>query len=618
MEMKPHASCGQHTQRAFEHPTVFWKNLGVTSKQGQPILVDICGQLRPGQLMGIIGPCGAGQTTLLDVLSNRQLRGGARAHGTLLLEGNEAASLAPAVINGLVRYCQLFEHLPENMKVIEALTFCIAMRYPTSGLAGARAHAADHAAKFHLADILQKNIHVLRCAQKKRIAVAIEMIQPSTLNIFDEPFSGLDSHTTLQLFGSIRNMLCINQVAGVITLQTVPPQVSESLDVVMVLYDGHQVFFGTHTQMALYCDTTLGKPTPHGWTTSEFFLYLVNERESTSPGFASERFASSEEKTKVLENEPGFRSSVACTRAPRKKQLVLLARREVMQQASIVFSSIEALPCVLIALVVGWLFLGVASSPTPSDLRETVSLCFYTTTLWTFVPLYSTIVRMRQRLQQIDGELKKGLFSIGPFVVAMTGADLLLFSVWPAIYAAIVFSMADCGRTLAALATMVLLVILCAVGNQTLGVVISVLIPGISAQMAVATAFAQTTFVAGGFYRPASASWYGSVSLMTYAFRGLLRVELFWRDAYHCHGSIQGDTGAGRPSCYIETSGIVDDLRLRGIEVGKLPVEPSPTLDIAVLLGFIFFCRCFVYIALKIRFKLSHTVWQKKELLSKV
>eukprot|EP00927_Polykrikos_kofoidii_P026013 TRINITY_DN23258_c0_g1_i1.p1 TRINITY_DN23258_c0_g1~~TRINITY_DN23258_c0_g1_i1.p1 ORF type:complete len:232 (+),score=30.30 TRINITY_DN23258_c0_g1_i1:71-697(+) len=174
--------------------------------------------------------------------------------------------------------------------------------------------------------------------------------------------------------------------------------------------------------------------------------------------------------------------------------------------------------------------------------------------------------------------------------------------------------MADCGGTPGALAAMIMLVILCAVANQTLGVVISVLIPGISAQMAIATAFAQTTLVAGGFYRtmPASASWYGYVSLTTYAFRGLLRAELSWRDTFKCHPFIMGDTEAGRTSCYIETSGVIDDLRLRGIEVVQAPVDPSPSVDIAILLCFIFFCRCIVYIALKCQFKLSHTLWENK------
>ena len=67
----------------------------------------------------------------------------------------------------------------------------------------------------------------------------------------------------------------------------------------------------------------------------------------------------------------------------------------------------------------------------------------------------------------------------------MTGADFLLFSVWPAIYSAIVFSMAECGQTLGALAAMIMRVILCALANQSLGVSISVLIPSINAQMAI-------------------------------------------------------------------------------------------------------------------------------------
>ena len=109
-----------------------------------------------------------------------------------------------------------FKHVPENIKVVEALTVCTAMRYrPLSVLARAFKQAADYVPGFHAQGLLQKHIGPLSGGQRKRVSDAIEMLKPVTLNIYDEPCSGLDRHSTLQLFKSIRTVLRSNQFAGI-------------------------------------------------------------------------------------------------------------------------------------------------------------------------------------------------------------------------------------------------------------------------------------------------------------------------------------------------------------------------------------------------------------------
>ena len=109
-------------------PVLAWSNLCVTTAGGKSLLHNLSGELCPGQLMGLIGPTGAGKTTLMDVLANRGLRGGAKASGSLLLGGHGASHITPNAYDEAVRYCQQFEILPATLSVWELLYFAMSIR----------------------------------------------------------------------------------------------------------------------------------------------------------------------------------------------------------------------------------------------------------------------------------------------------------------------------------------------------------------------------------------------------------------------------------------------------------------------------------------------------------
>ena len=97
----------------------------------------------------------------------------------------------------------------------------------------------------------------------------------------------------------------------------------------------------------------------------------------------------------------------------RSAQFSRLLRREILQELPVVMSWAQIAQYVTISILIGWMFMEVGSSSSQRDLRELVSLCFYTTTLWTFTPLYGAIVRMRDRMQQDQGYVQCGPLVVG-------------------------------------------------------------------------------------------------------------------------------------------------------------------------------------------------------------
>ena len=76
------AADGSASARKRNSLTVEWNNLNftVTTPEGEKrILNDVSGFAKPGQLLAIMGPSGAGKTSLLNALA-RLNEGGAALH----------------------------------------------------------------------------------------------------------------------------------------------------------------------------------------------------------------------------------------------------------------------------------------------------------------------------------------------------------------------------------------------------------------------------------------------------------------------------------------------------------------------------------------------------------
>ncbi|KAM7315534.1 ATP-binding cassette sub-family G member 1 isoform X1 [Ixodes scapularis] len=172
-----------------------WKNLtySVPVKKGRRELISrMFGRAAPGTLTAIMGPSGAGKTTLMNVLSGHYDKG---------YEGE-------VQVNGWVRDTELFNQqscyvmqddclLPE-ITVREALTMSVQLRMPSLDCAK-RTQLVDHSIKrWGLEDCQKTRTAFLSGGQRKRLAISQELISNPPVIFVDEPTSGLDSMSSLR------------------------------------------------------------------------------------------------------------------------------------------------------------------------------------------------------------------------------------------------------------------------------------------------------------------------------------------------------------------------------------------------------------------------------------
>jgi ABC-2 type transport system ATP-binding protein len=155
-------------------------------------LSDVSFSVRPGEVLGLIGPNGSGKTTLFECL------GGVLPldAGSMVCDGRPMTDRA--------RASTLF-YLPDAIAPWPAQSVRWAIDF-TLGLFGGRAHLRDEVVqRLDIAPLLDAAIGSLSKGQRKRALLAIGLLMPQPVLLADEPFDGLDLRQSRDVAQTLRS-----------------------------------------------------------------------------------------------------------------------------------------------------------------------------------------------------------------------------------------------------------------------------------------------------------------------------------------------------------------------------------------------------------------------------
>jgi len=206
--------------------------VNVTKRYGPlTALSEVSFSIRPGEVLGLIGPNGSGKTTLFECLG-----GVLPADGGALVR--DARPLTPRERTSAVFY------LPDQIapwptqRVRWALEFVVGFwgqtrgqsRGQTPGQSGGQTPGQstrqevtidDVVRRLELEPLLDVSIGTLSKGQRKRALLAIGLLTPAPILLADEPFDGLDLRQTREVARTLRHyaaagrtmLLSIHQIA---------------------------------------------------------------------------------------------------------------------------------------------------------------------------------------------------------------------------------------------------------------------------------------------------------------------------------------------------------------------------------------------------------------------
>lgn len=182
----------------------------VAKRYGQlAALSDVSFTIRPGEVLGLIGPNGSGKTTLFECLG-----GVLPADAGAVLRGGRPLTAAE-------RTATIF-YLPDLIAPWPTQTVRWALRFVV-GYWGGGAHISmqDVVERLDLEPLLDARLGTLSKGQRKRALLAIGLLTPQPILLADEPFDGLDLRQTRDVAEALRHfaargrtmILSIHQIA---------------------------------------------------------------------------------------------------------------------------------------------------------------------------------------------------------------------------------------------------------------------------------------------------------------------------------------------------------------------------------------------------------------------
>ena len=155
-------------------------------------LSDVSFSVRPGEVLGLIGPNGSGKTTLFECL------GGVLPldAGSLVRDGQPMSDRA--------RASTLF-YLPDSITPWPAQPVRWAIDF-TLGFFKGRVHLRNEVVeRLDIGPLLDSPIGSLSKGQRKRALLAIGLLMPQPLLLADEPFDGLDLRQSRDIAQTLRS-----------------------------------------------------------------------------------------------------------------------------------------------------------------------------------------------------------------------------------------------------------------------------------------------------------------------------------------------------------------------------------------------------------------------------
>ncbi|CAK1586360.1 unnamed protein product [Parnassius mnemosyne] len=235
----------------------------ITKVELRQVVKGVNGRFLSGQLVAIMGPSGAGKSSLLNAISGYRSAG---VTGELL-------------VNGQIRDEQLFQRsscyitqedlLQPYLTVRETLDVAASLKVAK----GETAHSEEILQELGLLEHQHTKTDQLSGGQKKRLSIALELVNNPPVFFLDEPTSGLDTVTTVQCVKLLRQLARQGRTV-VCTIHQPTASLLELFDQVYVIADGRCIYQGDTEAMVPHLQS-VGLPCPRHHNPADFIIEIT-------------------------------------------------------------------------------------------------------------------------------------------------------------------------------------------------------------------------------------------------------------------------------------------------------------------------------------------------------
>mmetsp|Transcript_14302 Transcript_14302/g.23624 ORF Transcript_14302/g.23624 Transcript_14302/m.23624 type:complete len:813 (-) Transcript_14302:454-2892(-) len=269
--------------------TLSWQNVTLEQKlgafdkkedkNGNPViprrfLTDVSGLVGPGDMLCVMGPSGAGKTTMLDALADRITSG--QLYGEVYVNGQPKDRMFRRVMGYVPQADRLFGVLTAR----EQLIYSARLRITDSHTYHQKLERVE---EIILALGLTKSadtkvggtfVRGLSGGERRRLSIGLELVTGPSLLFLDEPTSALDSFSAFNVVELMKSLADQGRTL-VATIHSPDFQIFSMFTKLMLLSQGKVVYFGPTAKVIKYF-SSIGHPCPTFENPAEYYLRLIN------------------------------------------------------------------------------------------------------------------------------------------------------------------------------------------------------------------------------------------------------------------------------------------------------------------------------------------------------
>ncbi|NP_001243922.1 scarlet [Bombyx mori] len=445
--------------------TLVWRDVTVHVKlkngRLKRLVNNVSGIAKPGTLIALMGPSGAGKTTLMSALAHRSPFGTV-IDGEIIMNGRPVCSYVDRE-SGYMHQDDIFA---ENLTVIEHLTVMARLRMDRRTSTVARKRRVNqlmrqlslYESRFTRIGGLDGH-KTLSGGERKRLAFATELLTDPGLLFCDEPTTGLDSSSALKLVSLLRASAAQGKTV-ICTIHQPSSELMAHFDKLVLLAEGRIAFAG-NASAALGFFESLGYHCPLTYNPTDYFIKVL----ALTPGSEAasrhaiksicDRFAVSDVAKELdmeihleyhlMDNEveDSRRLRGDSFRPPHfyTKIMWLVYRYLLMIIRDPRVQLVRILQKLAIALTAGVCFLGTPRL-TQAGVQDVQGALFIIIAENTFSPMYSVLHMFPEEFPLFNRELKAGLYSTPVYYTARMIALFPGLLIEPVLFTGVVYWLA--------------------------------------------------------------------------------------------------------------------------------------------------------------------------------
>ncbi|GJQ74986.1 hypothetical protein Trydic_g9608 [Trypoxylus dichotomus] len=448
---------------------------GLLKRKNKQVLYEVNGGFFAGELTAIMGPSGAGKSTLMNILAGYTTRG---VSGELQIDSKKRDE---DVFRKESCYIMQDDNLQPLLTVSEAMSVAASLKLGPDITKQEKQRRIDEILKaLGLWQCRLLKTKSLSGGQRKRLAIALELLKNPQVMFFDEPTSGLDSSSTKQCVMLLKQLAQEGRTI-ICTIHQPSASVFEMFDHLYVVAEGKCIYQGSvkgvmpYLQEAnLFCpayhniadylievaagehggkvDLLVGRMENglnHDWRK----IQVVNESEMQSMEHIDKMMRNGLMTPVRSPNIPGFRWLDKTKRRPKSdicyddhytasfvNQLYVLLKRTFLilsRDKTLTISRIATHVC--IALFLGILYFGIGRDA--SNMLNNFNFLFFTVMFLMMTAMNCVITTFPSETPIIIREHFNRWYSLSSYYLAITLADIPIQIIATVLYALLTYFM---------------------------------------------------------------------------------------------------------------------------------------------------------------------------------